>query len=68
MEKKYAKLRGRIIEKCGSIQNFAKQMNKTPTTIGMKLNGRSVWKDKDMDRACRILDIQKCEVHIYFWS
>ena len=66
MEKNYAKLRGRIIEKCGSIQHFAECMDKTPTTIGMKLNGRSVWKDKDMNKACQILDIPKCEAHIYF--
>ena len=66
MENKYAKLRGRIIEKCGTVQNFAVKMKKTPYTIGKKLNSKSVWKDKEMSLACEILDIPKCEMHLYF--
>lgn len=66
MEKKYAKLRGRIIEKCGTVKSFSDKMKKTPTTIGSKLNGKSIWKDKEINLACEILDIPKCEAHYYF--
>ena len=66
MENRYNKLRGRIVEKCGTVQNFAKKMGKTPYTIGKKLNGKSVWKNKEMELACELLDISKPEAYLYF--
>ena len=62
----YSKLRGKIIEKCGSVKNFSSLIGKTPNTICAKLKGKSSWKDKDIDAACHILDISKQEAHLYF--
>ena len=67
-ECRYPKLKGKIIERYGTIRRFAKVMKKTPDTIGNKLNGKSAWKDKDIVTACELLNIPKCETHIYFLS
>jgi hypothetical protein len=63
---KYPKLKGKIIEVFGSITDFSIQMNKTPTTIGSKLNGKSVWKLSEIDTACELLHISPAERHEFF--
>ena len=63
---KYPKVKGRIIEVFGSIKAFAEAMEKTPDTIGAKLNGKSPWKLPEIDLARNLLNIPECDTHIYF--
>lgn len=64
----YSKLRGRIIEKFGTIESFAKKARITPTTIGRKLSGASAWKQNEIYVSCKLLEIPNSEIPIYFFS
>lgn len=63
----YSKLRGRIVEKCGSIDNFAKKIDVTPTTVGRKLSEKSEWSQGEIIKACEVLDISANEIAAYFF-
>jgi fumarylacetoacetate (FAA) hydrolase family protein len=65
--KKFAKLRGKIIEVFGSQVNYAKAMNQTPTNINKKLNGKTAWTQKDIIKSCELLSIDNSEIGIYFF-
>lgn len=63
----FSKLRGRIVEKCGTLENFSKEMEITPTTLGKKLSGKSQWTCPEMVKACNVLDITGDEMTSYFF-
>jgi len=65
----YSKLRGRIIEKFGSITAFAKAYGLSLITMSKKLNGKVAFSPEDIVRmsAPEFLDIQPCEYHEYFF-
>ena len=63
----YSKLRGMIVEKCTSVENFSKEFGKTSTTVGRKLSGKSQWTIDEMVIACNILNIPPNEVSLYFF-
>ena len=52
-------LKGKIIGKYGTLYKFAKEMEITPTTLGKKIAGKSDWKIGEIDRACRLLEVDK---------
>ena len=54
----YSVLRGRIVEKCGSIGNFAQKMGISKTSISAKLNNDSGWSQEDISKAVKILQIE----------
>ena len=66
----YSKLRGRIIEKFGSLSAFAIAIGKPLNTISRKLNGGigismqdiREWSEEDM------LDIPAEQYHVYFFK
>lgn len=64
---KYAKLRGKIVEKFRTLSAFAEAMGKTKGTITQKMNGRSQWTAEEIAKACEILEIPLSEVHSYFF-
>ena len=66
----YSKLRGRIIEKFGSIKAFAEAYGLTPVTMSNKLNGKVAISMDDIVKmsAPEMLDIQPCEYHEYFFT
>lgn len=65
----YNKLRGRIIEKFGSIKAFAEACNLSMTTMSRKLNGKTTISPDDIVEWSRpeFLDIQPNEYHEYFF-
>lgn len=65
---RYAKLRGKICEVFGTIENFAKAMGKDPSTISAKLNNKSPWTREEIERACDLLGIPIEEVFLYFFT
>ena len=64
----YNKLRGRIIEICGSQSEFAKLIGVSEQTITAKLNGRSSFSQKDILKWSEVLKIDQTEIGIYFFA
>lgn len=64
---KYAKLRGRIIEKYGTYSNFAKHMKLQRSALSTKLSGKTNITKRDMDKWGKELEISKEEYGIYFF-
>lgn len=66
----YSKLRGRIIEKFGSIKAFAKAYGLSHVTMSNKLNGKVAISQDDIMKMAKpeLLDIQPEEIHEYFFA
>lgn len=64
----YAKLKGRIREKYGKQEVFAKAIGLTPTTISFKINGKAKWRQDEIVKAARLLEISKEEIVEYFFN
>ena len=64
----YAKLNGRIIEKCGTQAVFAKRMGLSERTISLKLNNKSAWKQPEIQKAAGILEFSETEIQAYFFA
>lgn len=64
----YAKLLGRIKEKSGSQSLFAKSMGISEKSISMKLNNKLAWKQKEILKACEVLEIPNQEINLYFFT
>lgn len=66
----YSKLRGRIVEKFGSIKAFSDAFGLSYVTMSNKLNGKVAISPADMVKMSEpeLLDIQPCEYHLYFFK
>lgn len=64
----YSRLNGRIAEKCGSQAEFAKQMGLSERSVSLKLNNKRLWKQSEMLKASKILDVSLSELHTYFFA
>ena len=57
MEYDYSKLRGRIVEMCGTSIVFAEKVGMSKTTVSQKLNNKVAWSQDDICKSCDVLDI-----------
>jgi hypothetical protein len=64
----YSKLRGRIRERFGTEQAFAEAMEKTISQMSLLLNGKAVWRQVDIKKACDILGIADNDIGQYFFA
>lgn len=64
----YRKLNGKIIEKCGTQSNFARQMDLSNRTISLKLNNKISWKQTEIQKAMNILDLSNEDIQTYFFT
>lgn len=64
----YSKLKGRIIEKFGSQSNFAKAMNWSERTLTLKMNNEVPWKQTDIHRAIKVLQLDETDIPVYFFK
>lgn len=64
----YSKLRGRIVEKCGTQQEFAKTMGMSERTVSLKMQGKIPWKQTDIMKALDVLDLDASDVQDYFFA
>lgn len=64
----YAKLNGRIIEKCGTQAVFAERMGLSERTVSLKLNNKVAWKQPEMQKAAGILEFPETEIQAYFFT
>ena len=68
MQFKYDKLKGRIKEKYGTQENFAKAIGKTLTTTSFKINGKRLWNQDEIINAIVLLDLSKDDSVEYFFN
>ena len=68
MKYDYSMLLGKIISKYGNRKNFAYAMKTSPATLHQKLNGIAEWKQSDIEKACKLLEIPEEKIHTYFFS
>lgn len=61
-------LKGRIVQKFGTQQRFAKHLGKTEQTITAKLNGRAQFSQNDIIEWSNALGIEAAEVGEYFFA
>lgn len=64
----YSKLRGRIVEKCGSQKAFAGKIGISECTLTSKMMGYTYFNQKDIASAINVLDIDPGEVSSYFFT
>lgn len=64
----YSKLKGRIKEKYGTQENFAKAIGKTQTTTSFKINGKRLWNQEEIIKAIELLDLSKDDIVEYFFN
>lgn len=68
MALKYAKLRGKIVEKYGTIEEFRKVLGISKVTASKKLNGATGFSQADILRWSDLLDIEIEDVGSYFFD
>lgn len=64
----YDKLRGRIIEKYGSQDRFAKKIGISSNSLSKKMTGATGFSQKDIDRYSELLGIEKEDYATYFFA
>lgn len=64
----YSKLRGRIIEMCGTQEEFAHRMGISERSISLKLNGKRPFKQQDIANAISVLGLSHKDIPAYFFG
>ena len=63
----YSKLRGRIVEKFGTLSRFAEELGVSLVAISNKLNNKSGFTRTDIEKWANLLDISSGEYDVYFF-
>lgn len=64
----YAKLNGKIVEKCGTQAVFSKRMGLSERTISLKLNNKVAFKQPEIQKALPILGLTESDIQAYFFT
>ncbi|MCI8486821.1 MAG: DUF739 family protein [Clostridia bacterium] len=64
----YSKLRGKIVEKFGSISAFCQEIELSEPSIHSKLKHRTEFTQSQIIKSCILLDIQLKDMFIYFFD
>lgn len=63
-----SKLRGKIVEKYGTLGAFAEAMGWSERTNSLKINGKNEWKQSEIITATKLLGIKPNEIDEYFFN
>ena len=64
----YARLKGRIIEKCGTRKAFASLLGISEPALSVKLSGKAYFSQPQIEKSIDILDIALCDVGKFFYT
>lgn len=64
----YNKLRGRIVEVCGTQSEFAKRVGQSEQIVTAKLSGKSAFTQDNIISWCTVLDIDQNDIGNYFFT
>lgn len=66
----YSKLRGRIVEKLGSLKNYAKRLGISETTLFKKLNNKVPFNQDEIYESIEILDldVSNNDIQVHFFT
>lgn len=64
----YNKLRGRIIEKYGTLKDFAANIGTSYVSVSKKICGKTGFSQEDIVKWSEYLDIKPDEYSIYFFA
>ena len=64
----YSKLRGRIVEVCGTRAVFAKRMGLSERSISCKLNNKIQFNQHEIERAIDVLGLDDDDIQTYFFA
>ena len=64
----YNKLSGRIIEVFGTRYKFAEAMGWSERTLSLKMNGNRDWKQLDISKAIKLLNLTAEDIPLYFFN
>lgn len=68
MSLKYAKLRGRIVEKFGTQDAFRKKLGISKTAMSKKMTGKTGMSQKDISNWSKLLGIEPEQIGVYFFD
>lgn len=68
MKYEYRKLRGRIKEIFGTQVEFARVLNLSKNCVSKKLTGKTEFSQSDVERWAKLLDIDRAEYGLYFYT
>ena len=68
MKFNYSKVKGRIIEKFGKQENFAKAFGVSTATLSNKLNNKTYWDNPEIAKVVELLEISPDEINDYFFN
>lgn len=64
----YSKLRGRIIEKYGTLSKFAEVLGTSLVVVSNKMNNKTSFSRADMEQWAGLLEISGNEYDLYFFA
>lgn len=64
----YAKLRGRIKEKCGTQDEFALRIGMGRVSLSQRLNNMLEFSQDEIMKSCEVLEIDQSEIPVYFFN
>lgn len=64
----YSKLRGKIVEVYGSQYKFAEALKISENSLSKKLNGKTQFRQDDIQTWCNLLGISVDEAGLYFFK
>lgn len=68
MEFDFKALKGKMIEKYGSQNKFAKEFGVSNNTLSRKMQNKTPFSRDDIVKICKLLDIQTDQVGSYFFT
>ncbi len=64
----FSKLRGRIVEVCGTRADFAAKIGRSTRTVSLKLNNKRPWTQNEIEKAVDVLHLTADEIQSYFFT
>lgn len=63
----YQRLKGKIVEKYNKQSDFARAMQMSERTLSLKMNGKVAWKQTEIMKAIKLLDLKDSDIQPYFF-